>query len=171
MASRGNLFVVATPIGNLKDITLRALEVLKEVALVVAEDTRKAKGLLSHFGIRKKVISLHRYSPKSRVEEIIRWLKEGRDVALISEAGTPAISDPGEELIQRCGEEGIRTIPIPGPSALTAALSVSSLPTKIFSFFSFLPRKKSKRRKFLQEIKDYPHTLVFFEAPHRILET
>lgn len=171
MASKGILFVVATPIGNLKDITLRALEVLKEVDFVIAEDTRKAKGLLSHYDIRKPVISLHRHSPKSRVEQIIRKIEKGENAALISEAGTPAISDPGEELIRCCGERNIKTIPIPGPSAITTALSVSGMPAQTFSFFSFLPRRKSKRRKFLKEIKGYPHTLVFFEAPHRIIET
>jgi 16S rRNA (cytidine1402-2'-O)-methyltransferase len=171
LASKGILFVVATPIGNLKDITLRALEVLKEVDFVIAEDTRKAKGLLSHYDIRKPVISLHRHSPKSRVEQIIRKIEKGENAALISEAGTPAISDPGEELIRCCGERNIKTIPIPGPSAITTALSVSGMPAQTFSFFSFLPRRKSKRRKFLKEIKGYPHTLVFFEAPHRIIET
>jgi len=171
LASKGILFVVATPIGNLKDITLRALEVLKEVDFIIAEDTRKAKGLLSHFAIRKPVISLHRHSPKSRVEQIIRKIEKGENAALISEAGTPAISDPGEELIRCCGERSIKTIPIPGPSAITTALSVSGMPAQTFSFFSFLPRRKSKRRKFLKEIKGYPHTLVFFEAPHRIIET
>jgi len=171
LASKGILFVVATPIGNLKDITLRALEVLKEVDFIIAEDTRKAKGLLSHYDIRKPVISLHRHSPKSRVEQIIRKIEKGENAALISEAGTPAISDPGEELIRCCGERNIKTIPIPGPSAITTALSVSGMPAQTFSFFSFLPRRKSKRRKFLKEIKGYPHTLVFFEAPHRIIET
>jgi 16S rRNA (cytidine1402-2'-O)-methyltransferase len=171
MASKGNLFVVATPIGNLKDITIRALEVLKDVDFVIAEDTRKAKGLLSHFAIRKPVISLHRHSPKRRVEEIIRRIEEGENAALISEAGTPAISDPGEELLRCCGERSIKTIPIPGPSAITTALSVSGMPAQAFSFFSFLPRGRNKRRKALNEIKNYPHTLVFFEAPHRIIET
>lgn len=171
MAEKGNLFVVATPIGNLQDITLRALEVLKEVDLVVAEDTRKAMSLLSYYGIRKPVISLHRHSPPKRIVEIVDRLKQGENVALISEAGTPGLSDPGEELVWCCGEEGIKTIPIPGASALTSALSISGLPAQNFFFFSFPSRKRSKRRKMLQQIKEYPYTLVFFESPHRVLET
>lgn len=171
MSKKGNLFVVATPIGNLKDITLRALEVLKEVDLVVAEDTRKAKSLLSHYGISKRVLSLHRHSQARRIEEIVAKLKEGKDIALISEAGTPGISDPGEELVKRCGEEGIKTLPVPGVSALTSALSVSGFPTQSFLFLSFPSRKRSKRRKMLQQVKDYPYTLVLFESPHRILAT
>ncbi len=171
MAKRGNLFVVATPIGNLQDITLRALEVLKEVDLVVAEDTRKAMSLLSYYGIRRPLISLHRHTPTKRIEEIVERLKGGEDVALICEAGTPGISDPGADLVKRCGEEGIKILPIPGPSALTAALSISGFPAQNFFFFSFPSRKRSKRRKMLQQIKDYPYTLVFFESPHRILET
>ncbi|MBC7327090.1 16S rRNA (cytidine(1402)-2'-O)-methyltransferase [bacterium] len=171
MGKKGTLFVVATPIGNLQDITLRALDVLKSVDLVVAEDTRKALALLSHYNIRKPVLSLHRHSPGRRIEEIVRELKGGKKIALISEAGTPGISDPGEELVRRCGEEGIDTVPIPGASALTAALSISGLPTRSFLFFSFPSRKRSKRKKLLEELKEYPHTLVFFESPHRIKET
>lgn len=171
MSKKGNLFVVATPIGNLQDITLRALETLKAVDLVVAEDTRKALSLLNHYGIKKPVVSLHRHSPARRIEEIVEKLREGKDVALISEAGTPGISDPGAELVARCGEEGIRTIPIPGASAVTSALSISGFPVQSFLFFAFPSRKRSKRRKMLQQIKDYPHTLVFFESPYRILET
>lgn len=171
MGTKGSLFVVATPIGNLQDITLRALEILKAVDLVVAEDTRKAMSLLTHYGIKKNVISLHRHSPSRRIEEIVKNLKEGKTVALVSEAGTPGISDPGAELVKRCGEEGIKTIPIPGASALTAALSVSGFSTQSFLFFSFPSRKRSKRRKMLQTLKDYPYTIAFFESPHRILET
>ncbi len=168
---KGTLYLVATPIGNLQDITLRALEVLRKVDLVVAEDTRKAMGLLNHFGIRKRTLSFHKHSPPRRVEEIIEHLKEGKEVALISEAGTPGISDPGEEVVRRCAEEGIRTVPIPGPSALTSALSVSGFCTQRFVFEAFLPRKKGKRRKLLEKLKEEERTIVFFEAPHRVEET
>lgn len=168
---KGTLYLVATPIGNLQDITLRALEVLRKVDLVVAEDTRKAMGLLNHFGIRKRTLSFHKHSPPRRVEEIVEHLKEGKEVALISEAGTPGISDPGEEVVRRCAEEGIRTVPIPGPSALTSALSVSGFCTQRFVFEAFLPRKKGKRRKLLEKLKEEERTIVFFEAPHRLEET
>lgn len=168
---KGTLYLVATPIGNLQDITLRALEVLRKVDLVVAEDTRKAMGLLNHFGIRKRTLSFHKHSPPRRVEEIIEHLKGGKEVALISEAGTPGISDPGEEVVRRCAEEGIRTVPIPGPSALTSALSVSGFCTQRFVFEAFLPRKKGKRRKLLEKLKEEERTIVFFEAPHRVEET
>lgn len=171
MSEKGSLFVVATPIGNLRDITLRALEVLKEVDLVVAEDTRKTLSLLNHYGIKKPIVSLHRHSPSKRIKELVEKLKEGKDIALVSEAGTPGVSDPGAELVWRCAREEIKTIPIPGASALTAALSISGFVTQSFFFFSFPSRKRSKRRKMLQQIKDYPYTLVFFESPHRILET
>lgn len=167
----GTLYVVATPIGNLEDITLRALRVLREVDLIAAEDTRHTKKLLDRYGIRKPMVSYHEHNERERAEQLIRELKGGKDVALVSDAGTPAVSDPGYVLIRRCIEEGVRVVPVPGPSALIAALCVSGLPVHRFAFEGFLPHKEGKRRKRLEELKDEERTLIFYESPHRLLKT
>jgi len=168
----GELFVVATPIGNLKDITLRALEVLKEVPVIACEDTRRALKLLNHYGIAgKKLISYHEHNEKEAAERILGLLKEGVSVALISDAGTPTISDPGYRLVKRAVEEGVRVVPVPGPSAVVTALSACGLPTDRFLFYGFLPRKEGKLKEALEEILSYPFTVVAYESPHRIERT
>ncbi|RKY05022.1 16S rRNA (cytidine(1402)-2'-O)-methyltransferase [Candidatus Poribacteria bacterium] len=167
----GTLYVVATPIGNLEDITLRALRVLREVDLIAAEDTRHTKKLLDHYGIRKPMVSYHEHNERERAEQLVRELKKGKDVALVTDAGTPAISDPGYVLIRRCIEEGVKVVPVPGPSALIAALCVSGLPVHRFAFEGFLPHKGGKRRNKLEELKDEERTLIFYESPHRLLKT
>lgn len=168
---KGVLYVVATPIGNLEDITLRALRILKEVDIIAVEDTRHSSKLLSHYGISKPLISYWGEREKVRAEEIIKRLQSGQSVALISDAGTPGISDPGEVVIKRALEEGFEVIPIPGPSALIAALSVSGLPMRGFTFAGFLPPKRTQRLKAIEELSLEKRTIVFYEAPHRILET
>lgn len=170
---KGILYIVATPIGNLEDITLRALRILKKVDVIAAEDTRRSSKLLSHYGISKPMISYwgRGEREKVRAEEIIKKLKAGQSVALISDAGTPGISDPGEAVIKRALKEGFDVIPIPGPSALIAALSVSGLTIKGFTFTGFLPPKRMQRLKALEELSIEKRTMVFYEAPHRILDT
>jgi 16S rRNA (cytidine1402-2'-O)-methyltransferase len=167
----GALYIVSTPIGNLEDITLRALSVLKEVDFIAAEDTRHSLKLLSHYGISKPLISYWREREKIKSVEILEKLHSGRSVALISDAGTPGISDPGAVLIGKAIEEKIQVISIPGPSALIAALSLSGLPTNEFTFLGFLPSKKIRRQKVLKNLSLEPRTLIFYEAPHRVLET
>jgi 16S rRNA (cytidine1402-2'-O)-methyltransferase len=167
----GTLYLVSTPIGNLEDITLRALNVLKEVDVIAAEDTRHSLKLLNHYGIKRPLISYWSGREKIRAEEIMEKLKEGQSVALISDAGTPGISDPGSVIVRRAIEEGIQVVPIPGASALLAALSVSGLSTEEFTFIGFLPPKKNERAKALAELALEPRTLIFYEAPHRLLET
>lgn len=166
----GTLYVVATPIGNLEDITLRALRVLKQVQLIATEDTRTTGRLLKHFEINCPLISYHDYSKSSQVDQILATLDQG-DVALVSEAGTPLVSDPGYQLIQAAIAQNIPVTPIPGPNALAAALSVCGLPVDKFLFLGFLPRKTTARRQQLEEVASQPVTLVFFEAPHRLLAT
>lgn len=168
---RGKLYIVSTPIGNLEDITLRALRILKEVDFIAAEDTRHSLKLLNHFGIKKPIISYWSEKEKVKSEEIIEKLCSGFSVALISDAGTPGISDPGAVLIKNAVNEGIRVVSIPGPSAVIAALSVSGLSTKEFAFIGFLPPKAAQRQKRLKELAFEPMTLIFYEAPHRILDT
>jgi 16S rRNA (cytidine1402-2'-O)-methyltransferase len=168
---KGVLYIVSTPIGNLEDITLRALRILKEVDVIAAEDTRHSSKLLNHYGISKPLISYWKEKEKVRSEEIIKRLQSGQSVALISDAGTPGISDPGEVIIKRAIEEGFDVIPVPGPSALIAALSVSGLPLREFTFTGFLPSKKAQRRKMLEELGMEKRTIVFYEAPHRVIET
>lgn len=164
----GKLYLVSTPIGNLEDITLRALRVLKEVDLIAAEDTRHTRKLLTHYDIHKPLISYHEHNQKEREEFLLQEIKKGKNIALVTDAGTPGISDPGENLVRRFLKESIQVIPIPGPSALTAALSISGLPTKSFVFYGFLPRKDGARREMLSSLKDRPETLVFFESPKRL---
>lgn len=168
---RGILYIVATPIGNLEDITLRALRILKEVDLIAAEDTRNTLKLLNHFEISKPLISYHRHSNCNKEEEIIEKLKCGINIALVSDAGTPVISDPGEELVKRAIEENIKIIPIPGACAAINALIVSGIDAKEFSFIGFLPLNKKLRTKKLNEIKDSLYTTILYEAPHKLSMT
>lgn len=166
----GTLYLVATPLGNLEDITLRALRVLREVSLIATEDTRTTGQLLKHFDIHCPLVSYYEHNKVTRLERVLAALAEG-DVALVSEAGTPLLSDPGYELVRAAIQRGFTVISIPGPSALTAALPASGLPTDRFLFLGFLPRKPGDRRRFLQEVAAEKATLVFFEAPHRLRET
>jgi 16S rRNA (cytidine1402-2'-O)-methyltransferase len=167
----GTLYIVSTPIGNLEDITLRALRTLGEVDLIAAEDTRHSLKLLNHYGISKPMISYWGEREKIRSVEIIRRLQSGQTVALISDAGTPGISDPGAVVVRKAIEENIKVVPVPGPSALIAALSLSGLPTDVFTFIGFLPPKKTMRKKILKDLSLEKSTLVFYEAPHRLVET
>ncbi len=166
----GTLYVVGTPIGNLEDITLRGLRVLRGVQIVAAEDTRTARRLLTHYGISTPVTSYFEHNKLSKLSTILAAL-EGGDVALISEAGMPGISDPGYELIRAALERGVAVVPVPGPSAVTAALAVSGLPTDSFLFVGFLPRRQGTRRRLLRDLASQRATLVAFEAPHRLTET
>lgn len=166
----GKLYIVSTPIGNLEDITIRAIRILKEVDVIAAEDTRHSRKLLNHYGITKPMISYWSEKEKVRSGEIIEKLHSGLSVAIISDAGTPGISDPGAVLIKRAIDEGIDVLPIPGPSAAIATLSVSGLATGEFTFIGFLPPKAVQRQKRLNELALEPRTLIFYEAPHRIFE-
>ena len=165
------LYIVATPIGNLGDITRRALEVLESVDLIAAEDTRNSQKLLNHFGIKVPMMALHEHNEREQTNEIITKLQTGRSIALISDAGTPLISDPGYTLVRRLYEKGLKVIPVPGPSALLAGLSASGLATDRFCFEGFLPAKAGARDKVLAGLKQETRTLVFYEAPHRIVAT
>ncbi len=167
----GTLFVVATPLGNLDDLTLRAIKCLKEVNLIACEDTRRTAKLLNHLGIKKPLISCFEHNELARIDELLARIERGDNVALVSDAGTPTISDPGFALVRAAHVRGIRVSPIPGPSALIAALSVSGLPTDEFLFAGFLPRTTSARRTRLRDLKPQTATLVFYESPHRVLES
>ncbi len=172
MESReGVLYVVGTPIGNLKDITLRAIEVLQEVDFVVAESRERALKLLSHLDIRKPITTINSYNERSRARGVVDQLAAGKSAALITAAGTPCISDPGDIVVRRSLEAGIRVEAIPGPSAAIAALSVSGLSPDRFLFYGFLPLKRGKKKKVLREALDGPHALVVYESPRRIIET
>jgi 16S rRNA (cytidine1402-2'-O)-methyltransferase len=166
----GTLYVVATPIGNLEDITLRALRILREVDRIACEDTRQTRKLLDRHGISKPLVSYHEHNEQARAEELLRDLEAGQNIALVSDAGTPLIADPGYRLVELARARGVTVSPIPGASALVSALSASGLPTDSFFFGGFLPAKKTQRRKTLEEFRTFPGTLVFYEAPHRILE-
>jgi 16S rRNA (cytidine1402-2'-O)-methyltransferase len=166
----GVLHVVATPLGNLGDWTRRAQEVLGAADLVLAEDTRHTRRLLTHFGIRAPLESYHDFSESGRVHQILERLRSGLKVALVSDRGTPTISDPGYRLVRLCRENDIPVLPIPGPSAIVAALSVSGLPTDAFRFVGFLPSRREARRRKLEALRAGRETLVFFEAPHRLDE-
>lgn len=166
----GDLFIVPTPIGNLEDITLRALRVLKQSSLIAAEDTRTTARLCTHFDIHTPLTSYHEHNKLSKLDAVLAALETG-NVALVTDAGTPGLSDPGYELIQTVIASGHRVVPLPGPSALLPALIASGLPTDTFLYLGFLPRKASARHSALQAIRDIPHTLVFYEAPHRLVET
>jgi 16S rRNA (cytidine1402-2'-O)-methyltransferase len=164
----GALYIVATPIGNLEDITLRALRVLKEVDLIAAEDTRHTRILLDHHGIRTSLTSYHEHNERAKAQELVRQLEKGVNIALVSDAGTPAISDPGYRLVVAAITAGVRVVPIPGASALTAVLSASGLSTDRFVFAGFLPAKQQQRRARLQTLCREIKTLIFYEAPHRL---
>ncbi len=168
---KGTLYVVATPIGNLDDLSPRAARTLASVDLVAAEDTRHSGRLLSHLGIQKRMVALHDHNEKDRAAGILTELQAGRDVALISDAGTPLISDPGYVLVREARAAGHRVSPIPGPCALVAALSVAGLPTDRFLYVGFLPAKRSGRRASLEVLSSEVATLVFYESPHRIMES
>ena len=162
--------MVATPIGNLEDITLRALRVLREVDRIACEDTRQTRKLLERHGIDKPLVSYHEHNEEARAEELLGELEAGKSIAIVSDAGTPLIADPGYRIVSLARERGVRVTPIPGASAVASALSASGLPTDAFFFGGFLAAKKTQRRKMLEEVKAYPATLVFYETPHRILE-
>ena len=170
-STKGSLYIVSTPIGNREDITLRALHILKEVDLIAAEDTRHTILLLRHFGIQTPLTSYFEGNELKKKEFILSKLKQGHRVALVSDAGTPGISDPGFRLIQTAIENQIPIIPIPGPSAVITALSVSGLPTDAFLFKGFLPHKSKKKKDFLQQLEGIRETLIFYESPHRLSET
>jgi 16S rRNA (cytidine1402-2'-O)-methyltransferase len=167
----GRLYVVPTPIGNLEDITLRALNVLKSVDVIAAEDTRQTLKLLRHFEIAKPVISYHEHNKKTSGPKLIQMMKEGQTIAIVTDAGMPGISDPGVDLIADCINEAIPVIPLPGPNAAITALVASGLSTDHFFFWGFLPRRDKEKVQILEELKDYPHTLIFYEAPHRLKDT
>lgn len=166
----GTLYVVATPIGNLEDITLRALRVLREVDRIACEDTRQTRKLLDRHGIATPLVSYHEHNEEARATELVRELEAGKSIALVSDAGTPLIADPGYRIVALARARRVTVSPIPGASALVSALSASGLPTDAFFFGGFLPAKKTQRRKTLEKVKEYPATLVFYEAPHRIVE-
>jgi 16S rRNA (cytidine1402-2'-O)-methyltransferase len=168
---RGTLYVVATPIGNLRDISERAREVLGGVAVVAAEDTRHSGQLLRHLGIAKSLVSLHEHNEARRAEDLMARLDRGDDIALVSDAGTPLISDPGFDVVRAAIAHGVRVTPIPGACAAIAALSVSGLPTDRFAFEGFLPAKAAARRERLEALRGAEHTLIFYEAPHRLADT
>jgi len=170
-AGTGCLYLVATPIGNLEDITLRAIRVLKEADLIACEDTRQTQKLLHHYGIRKEMVSYHEHNELTRSPELVIELEQGAKIALVSDAGTPGISDPGHRLVTLCLRHHISVVPIPGPSALVAALAASGLPTEEFLFVGFLPPRAGARRKALDALKAESRTLIFYEAPHRVVET
>ncbi len=167
----GTLHVVATPIGNLEDITLRALRVLREAAVIAAEDTRRTGKLLAHAGITTPMLSLHAHNETGRVPQVLARLHQGEDVALVTDAGTPLVSDPGEQLIQSALATGLKVEPVPGASAVLAALTMAGIPASRFTFLGFPPVKISARRRWCLEVTTYDHPVVFFEAPHRIRQT
>lgn len=170
MHSSGILYVVATPIGNLQDISLRALDVLKHVDAIAAEDTRHSSGLLNHFGISKKLIAVHEHNERQSADKLLALLQAGENIALVTDAGTPGISDPGAVVVHVLREAGIKVVPVPGASALIAALSASGIMQSGFLFHGFLPASSAARRKQLALLKAHTVTLAFYEAPHRILE-
>src|SRR6202140_896400 len=170
-AGTGCLYLVATPIGNLEDITLRAIRILKEADVIACEDTRHTRKLLQHYGIRKDLVSYHEHNELTRSPELVIELEQGAKVALVSDAGTPRNSAPGHPLVTLCLRHQIPVLPIPGPSALVAALAASGLPTDEFLFVGFLPPRAGARRKKLDALKSEPRALVLYEAPHRLAET
>ena len=170
-APTGILYVVATPLGNLQDISQRAIEVLKQVDLVAAEDTRRSRQLLSHFGISTQMESYHDDSGTAKPQRIVEQLMAGKRVALLSDSGTPAVSDPGAELVRQVLNRGMKVVPIPGPSAVTAAFSVAGISASGFLFAGYPPRKASEKRQFLEEIAAHSRPVVLYEAPHRVADT
>lgn len=168
MEKLGELYLVATPIGNMEDITLRAINILKNVDIIAAEDTRHTLKLLNHLKISKPLISYYRHNEDVKSDVLIQKLEEGKNIALVSDAGTPGISDPGEEIVKKCIQEGIKVIPVPGACALVTALIASGLDTKEFSFYGFLPMNKKLRKAKLNEIMENRNTIVIYEAPHKL---
>jgi 16S rRNA (cytidine1402-2'-O)-methyltransferase len=167
----GTLYLVATPIGNLQDISLRALETLKTVDLIACEDTRHTRKLLTHFDISKRLVSYHEHNETQRAEELAKMLEEGKSIAVVSDAGTPAVSDPSFRIVEKAHEIGARVVPIPGAVAFVNAVIVSGLPTDSVFFGGFLPSKKGERVKRLEEVKTIPATLAFYETPHRLAKS
>lgn len=167
----GKLYLVPTPIGNLNDITKRALDVLAAVDIVACEDTRHSGSLLSKFDLKKKLISYHDFNESSRATQLLESIKQGQDVAVITDAGSPGISDPAYRLVRMAVDNDIEIIPLPGPTALIPALTASGLPTDRFFFEGFLPPKSGARTRRLEKLKEFEHTLVFYESPHRIEKT
>ena len=167
----GTLILVATPIGNLEDVTSRALRALKEADILAVEDTRRTRKLLSRYEISKKMTSYYEHNEERRIPGLLNALQEGKDVALVSDAGSPGISDPGYRLVKKAVEHGIPVTAVPGPSALILALSLSGLPTDRFTFYGFLPRGREQQRRLLEEASRIPHTLLFFESPHRVVKS
>jgi 16S rRNA (cytidine1402-2'-O)-methyltransferase len=166
----GTLFVVATPLGNLDDLSPRALRTLRAVAAVACEDTRRTRRLLTRFGVKVATVSCHRFNERQRLEPVLRRLRTGEDIALVSDGGTPAVSDPGALLVRAALEEGLRVCPLPGPSAVATLLSASGLPADRYVFEGFLPHRAGERRRRLRELRDEARTAVLFETPHRLLE-
>jgi 16S rRNA (cytidine1402-2'-O)-methyltransferase len=167
----GKLYLVPTPIGNLKDITLRALEVLKNADMIAAEDTRHTLKLLNHFEIKKPLLSYHKFNEQIKSEDIIKQISEGKNIALVTDAGTPGISDPGSVIVRKCIEIGMDFEVLPGATAITTALVYSGLDTSAFIFYGFLPKENKDRSKLMENLKDRGETMIFYEAPHRIYET
>jgi len=168
---KGKLYIVSTPIGNLEDITNRAVRTLKEVDIIACEDTRVTKKLLNYLSVTKPLQSYHEHNETEKSIEVVNELLKGKNIALVSDAGTPGISDPGYRLIKLACENGIEVLTIPGPCAAISALSISGLPTSSFTFIGFAPRTEKKRKDFLEEIKNYPQTNIFYESPYRALKT
>jgi 16S rRNA (cytidine1402-2'-O)-methyltransferase len=167
----GTLYLVATPIGNLKDITLRAIDVLRDVDVIACEDTRHTRKLLTSLDIGKKLISYHEHNEAERAAEIVEFLSSGKNIAIVSDAGTPGINDPGYRVVRAAADSGFNVVPVPGPAAFVNATVVSGLPTDSLFFGGFLPSKKQARQKRLKEIRNIPATLVFYETPHRLLRS
>ena len=167
----GKLYLCATPIGNLEDITFRVLRTLKEVDLIAAEDTRNSIKLLNHFEIKTPMTSYHEYNKIEKAYQLVDKMREGKNIALITDAGTPGISDPGEDLVRICYEEGIEVTSLPGPAACITALTMSGLPTRRFAFEAFLPREKKERALVLEQLKNETRTIIMYEAPHHLVKT
>lgn len=167
----GKLYLCATPIGNLEDMTLRVLRTLQEVDLIAAEDTRNSIKLLNHFEIKTPMTSYHEYNKIEKAKDLIRQMQEGKNVALITDAGTPGISDPGEELVRMCYDAGVEVTSLPGACACVTALTLSGLPTRRFCFEAFLPTEKKERREILKELEEETRTIILYEAPHRLVRT
>lgn len=165
------LYIVATPIGNIKDITFRAIEILKNVDLILCEDTRETKKILNYYGIKKPLLSYYREIEKKRVKKVIKFLKEGKEIALVCDRGTPGISDPAYILVKEAYKNNVKVTPIPGPSALTASMSVCGFPLNKVYFCGFLPKKEKEKREIFEKWKDMEETIIFFESVHRIEKT
>ena len=168
---QGKLYLCATPIGNLEDITFRVLQTLKEVDLIAAEDTRHSIKLLNHFGIKTPMTSYHEYNKVDKAYYLVDQMRNGINIALVTDAGTPAVSDPGEELVRQCYEAGIEVTSLPGPAACITALTLSGLSTRRFCFEAFLPADKKERQRILDELKDETRTIILYEAPHHLVRT